>query len=253
MSAPYNVNDLLQKPVYDVSSYGEDLQLPLGLKKLALQSITWSSLNELLVVDSDMENYSRLISDIDTLGIMNEGDGVAFDQTYTWLSDMSAFVYKFNLTLCVALSVTAYTSGNHSIDSVQVIIKETLADGTVVSEIANMTKDTGMTNIVAVKDQAVIMTFEGNTPFKVAQGNKVTIQIILNRTDTLTATSYEGIMPLFYFQISDLAKTMVESTMQMHLHPALDHAFPVFRDQSIQDELDYDGVSRDGFDRSHSP
>ena len=249
---PYSVNDLLQKPVYDVSAYGEDLQLPLGTKKLALQAITWSSLDELLVVDADMDTYSRLVSDIDSLGIMNEGDGTAFDQTYTWLSDMSAFVYKFNLTLCVALSVTAYTGGNHSIDSVQVIIKETLGDGTVVSQIANMTKSTGMTNITAVKDQAVIMTFEGNTPFKVAQGNKVTIQIILNRIDTGTATSFEGIMPLFYFQSSSLAKTMIESTMQMHLRPALDHAFPVFRDQSVQDELDYDGVTQQGFDRSHS-
>ena len=250
---PYSVNDLLQKPVYDVSAYGEDLQLPLGTKKLALQAITWSDLDELLVVDADMENYSRLVSDIDSLGIMHEGDGVAFDQTYEWLSDMSAFVYKFNLTLCVALSVTAYTGGNHSIDSVQVIIKQTLGDGTVVSQIANMTKSTGMTNITAVKDQAVIMTFEGNTPFKVAQGNKVTIQIILNRTDTGTATSYEGIMPLFYFQNSSLAKTMIESTMQMHLHPALDHAFEVFRDASIQEQLDYDGVDKEGFDRSHSP
>ena len=249
---PYNVNDLLQKPVYDVSSYGEDLQLPLGQKKLALQSITWSELDELLVVESDMENYSRLVSDIDTLGIMHQGDGVAFDQTYTWLSDMSAFVYKFNLTLCVALDVTAYTSGDHSVDSVQVIIKETLADGTVVAQIANMTQNTGMTNTQAVETKACIMTFEGNTPFKVAQGNKVTIQIILNRTDTNTATSFEGLMPLFYFQISDLAKTMIESTMQLHLHPALDHSFPVFRDQSIQDELDYDGVTQQGFDRSHS-
>ena len=250
---PYNVNDLLEKPVYDVSSYGEDLQLPFGLKNLALQAITWSDLDELLVVDADMENYSRLVSDIDSLGIMHEGDGVAFDQTYEWLSDMSAFVYKFNITLCVALSVTAYTGGNHSIDSVNVIIKETLQDGTVLRTLANMTKATGMTNITAVKTIAVIMTFEGNTPFKVAQGNKVTTQIILNRTDTNTATSFEGIMPLFYFQISDLAKTMIESTMQMHIHAALDHAFPIFRDQSIQDEIDYDGVTREGFDRSHSP
>ena len=253
MPAPYNVNDLLEKPVYDVSSYGEDLQLPFGLKNLALQAITWSDLDELLVVDADMENYSRLVSDIDSLGIMHEGDGAAFDQTYEWLSDMSAFVYKFNITLCVALSVTAYTSGNHSVDSVQIIIKETTQSGQVIRQIANMTKSTGMTNITAVKDQAVIMTFEGNTPFKVAQGNKVTIQIILNRTDTGTATSYEGIMPLFYFQNSSLAKTMIESTMQMHLHPALDHAFEVFRDASIQEQLDYDGIDKDGFDRSHSP
>ena len=249
MSAPYNVNNLLQKPVYDVSSYGEDLQLPLGLKKLALQSITWSELDELLLVDADMESYSRLVSDIDALGVMHQGDGVAFDQTYEWLSDMSAFVYKYNITLCVALEVTAYTSGNHSVDSVNVIIKETLSDGTVVREIANMIKDTGMTNTQAVESKAVIMTFEGNIPFKVAQGNKVTIQIILGRTDTSTATTFEGIMPLFYFQKSALAKTMVESTMQLHLHPALDHAFEVFRDQSIQEQLDYDGVNIDGVKR----
>ena len=253
MSARFNVNDLLEKPVYDVSSYGEDLQLPLGQKNLALQSITWSELDELLVVDADMENYSRLVSDIDALGVMNQGDGVAFDQTYTWLSDMSAFVYKFNITLCVALDVTAYTSGNHSVDSVQIIIKETLQDGTIVREIADMSKATGMTNTQAVETKAVIMTFEGNIPFKVAQGNKVTIQIILGRTDTSTATTYEGIMGLFYFQKGNLAKTMVESTMQLHLHPALDHAFEVFRDQSIQEQLDYDGVTQQGFDRSHSP
>ena len=46
---------------------------------------------------------------------------------------------------------------------------------------------------------------------------------------------------------------MIESTMQMHLHPALDHAFEVFRDASIQEQLDYDGVDKEGFDRSHSP
>ena len=80
MSARLNVNDLLEKPVYDVSSYGEDLQLPFGTKKLALRSVTWSELDELLVVHADMENYSRLVSDIDALGIMHQGDGVAFDQ-----------------------------------------------------------------------------------------------------------------------------------------------------------------------------
>ena len=252
MSAPYNVNDLLQKPVYDISSYGEDLQLPFGTKKLALEAVTWSELDELLVVGADMENYNRLVSDIDSLGIMHEGDGAVFNQTYTWLSDMSAFVYKFNITLCVALAVTAYTSGNHSVDDVRVTIKETLGDGTLVRTIADLTQATGMTNTQAVEHKACIMTFEGNVPFKVAQGNKVEVQITLGRTDTATATTFEGIMPLFYFQISPLAKTMVESTLGLHLHPALDHAFPVFRDQSIQESLDYDGVNKDGFDRSHS-
>ena len=58
-------------------------------------------------------------------------------------------------------------------------------------------------------------------------------------------------MPLFYMQEGALAKTMIESTLQLHLHPALDHAFPVFRDQSIQEQLDYSGVDSKGFSRNH--
>lgn len=247
---PYNANHLLEKPVYDVSNYGEDLQLPLGVKNLALQSITWSTITELDLVDSDIENYSRLVSDIDTLGIMNEGDGVAFDETWVWLTDMSAFVYKFNLTFAIALAVTAYTSGNHAVTSARVIIKELLPDDSEVRTIADLTKDTGMTVLTATGTNVTVMTFEGNNPFKITQGNKVSLQIILGRTDTLTATTYEGIMPLFYFQKSSLAKLMIESSLNLHLHPALDHAYPVFRDESIQEGLDYSGINRDGTSRS---
>ena len=249
----YDSNNLLTNAVYDVAQYGEDLQLPLGTAPLALQSITWSTIDELIIVGSDMENYSRLVSDIDTLGILNEGDGVQFNHTYHWLSDMSTFVYKFNLTFAVALTVTAYTSGNHNIDSVRVILRETLQDGTVVKTIADSTQATGLTALTATGTQVAIMTFEGNVPFKIAQGNKVEMQIILNRTDTDIATTYEGIMPLFYFQEGSLAKQMIESTLGLHIHAALDHAYPVLRDNSVSTQLNYDGVDKDGFDRSHSP
>ena len=246
MPPPYNATNLLAKPVYDVAFYGEDLHLPIGLVTLPFQAITWSGIDELLNVDADMENYSRIISNVDSLGILNEGDGVAFDHTYNWLSDMSAFVYKFNLTLAVGLSVTAWTSGDHSIDSVRIIITERLQDGTLVKPIADLTKATGMTALGAVGDAVAIVTFEGNKPFKVSQGNVVRLQIILGRTDTLVATSFEGIMPLFYFQEGSISKQLVESTLNLHLHPALDHAFSVFRDQSLQEGLDYSGVTEQG-------
>jgi hypothetical protein len=97
------------------------------------------------------------------------------------------------------------------------------------------------------------MHFEGNDPFKIAQGNYLRMAIEFTSTDTLTATSYEGIMPYFYFQEGALAKTLCESGLEMHLHPALDHAFPVFRDESVTNKLDFDGVTKQGFDRSHSP
>ena len=188
MPPPYNPTNLLAKPVYDVAFYGQDLQLPLGLAPLALHPIVWSGIDELKNVGTDMENYSRIISDIDNLGILNLGDGVAFDHTYNWLSDMSAFVYKFNLTLAVGLSVTAWTSGDHSVDTVRVILTERLSDGTLVKPIADLQQDTGMTTLNGVGDEICIMTFEGNVPFKVSQGNTVRMQIILGRTDGGTAT-----------------------------------------------------------------
>ena len=236
------------KPVYDVAFYGQDKIIPLGTDTLALQTMTWSQLNELLQVspanaDSHIEDYPRSFSNLDVLGIMNEGDGVRFNRTYEWLSDMSAWVYKFNITFCLALAVTAFTSGAHSVDSVQFIITERTQSGTLVQQIADQTIATGMADLAAVGVNAVIMHFEGNSPFKVSQGNIVRVQIIFNSTDTLVATTFEGIMPAFYFQEGALAKTLVESSLILHLHPALDHAFPVLRDLNAGTLLDFSGVS----------
>ncbi len=252
----FNSNDLLIKPVYDVSFYGEDKILSLGTDTLTLQSITWSALDELLQTDpigtgaAHMDDYSRLPSDIDTLGIMHEGDGVRYSRRFEWLSDMSAWVYKFDLVFCAALDVTAFTSGAHSIDSVTVIITERTIDGTIVSEIFDATKATGMTDIGAVETNAVIMHFEANKPFKITQGNIVAVRIVFNSTDTGVATSFEGVMPLFYFQEGSLLKIMAESQLILHVHPALDHAQLVLRDESVQEGLDYSGVNRQGVSRN---
>ena len=203
--AIYNSLDTLTKATYDISNYGEDLFLPFTTDTLALQSVTWSAVNELLQEES------------------------------------------------VALQVSAYTSGAHSVDSVTVTFSELLPDKTQLRQIATIQKNTNMTNLAATGTNVAIMHFEGNTPFKISQGNYVRIDIQFNSTDTLTATSHEGIMPYFYFQAGSLAKTMCESGLQLHIHAALDHGFVVFRDQSITNKLDFDGVNKDGFDRSHSP
>ena len=249
----YNSTQLLTKGTYDISNYGEDLFLPLTTDTLALQSITWSGLDELLQEEStDLEAYSRLVSDIDTLGILNQGDGVRYDRTFDFLTDMSAWCYKFNLTFCVGLSVTSYASGNHSVDSVKVTFSELLPDKSEKRVIASMIHNTEMTNTQAVEDKVAIMHFEGNDPFKITQGNYLRMKIEFNSTDTATATSFEGIMPYFYFQAGALAKTMCESGISLHLHPALSHAFPVFRDENIVNQIDFNGINKDGFDRSHS-
>ena len=250
----YNSTNTLTKPVYDIANYGQDLFLPLTTDTLALQSITWSSLDELLQEESQsLESYSRLVSDIDTLGILNEGDGVRYHRTFDFLTDMSAWCYKFNCSFAVALSVTAYTSGAHSVDSIKLTFSELLPDKTEKRQIATILHSTGMANLGATGTNVAIMHFEGNTPFKITQGNYLRMDIEFSSTDTLTATTFEGIMPYFYCQEGALAKTMIESGLEMHLHPSLSHAFPVFRDENVTNQIDFDGVTKEGFDRSHSP
>ncbi len=163
---------------------------------------------------------------------------------------MSAWVYKFDVTFAIGLSVTAFTSGVHSVDTVRLIIQELRADGTLVKEIFNAISTTAMGDQGVAGDRVAIVHFEGNTPFKVGEGNRVTFNIAFTSTDTGTATTFEGIMPYFYAQEGATAKTLIESAITLHLHPSLDHAQIVLRDESIQEGLDYGGVNRQGESRT---
>ncbi len=251
----FAADDTLTKPTYNQADSGDIRTIFLGTDTLALQSITWSGLNELLqpapagTAVAVMEDYPMLFSDVDTLGIANEGDGVRFDRIYEWLSDQSTWVYKYVINICVALSVTAFTSGNHEITSVRFTLTEHLIDGTQVNQIDSQVKTTGMTDIVSAVDGAAILHIESNVPFKIAQGNKLRLRIEFTSIDTDVATTFEGVMPAFYFQEGSIAKWLTPSALILYIHPALDSAFAVLRDQSIDAKLDYAGIQRDGTKR----
>jgi len=253
----FSVNDLLTKPIYDVAFYGQDVVIPLNNDTLALQQMTWSALAGLVQSndtvaggDLQIEPHERVFSDVDILGILNQGDGVRFSRSYQWLSDMSAWVYKFDVTFCLALAVTAFTSGNHSVDSVRLRIRELDASGNEIKEIASLVSSTVMGNITSVATRANIVHFEGNTPFKISAGNIVDFNFTFTSTDTDVATTFEGIMPYYFAQEGNLPKALFESGITLHLHPSLDHAFPIFRDEAVQEQLDYSGVDKQGISRS---
>ena len=109
----FSADDTLTKATYNQADSGDIRTIFLGTDTLALQSVTWSGLNELLqpapsgAANAVMEDYPMLFSDVDTLGIANEGDGVRFDRIYEWLADQSTWIYKYVINICVALSVTA--------------------------------------------------------------------------------------------------------------------------------------------------
>lgn len=257
---PYNNNDLLTKPTYDVAFYGEDVIIPLTADTLNLSPIVWSNLDALTQSNDTVANgdrqinpVPRLFSNIDDLGILNEGDGVQFTRTYQWLTDMSAFVYKFDIFMAVGINVTAFTSGVHSVDDVQLVITIRNKGGDQIKQFPTLISTTAMGDQAQVGARVAVLHFEGNTAFKVGEGNIVEFAFTLGRTDTQTATSFDGILPYFYCQEGALPKTLFESAITLHLHPALDHAQIVLRDESIQEGLDYSGVDREGNSRSHNP
>jgi len=239
----FAADDTLTKPVYDEASVGDIRTIFLGTDTLALQSITWSGLNELVQTNpsgdavAHMEDYPMVFSDVDTLGIANEGDGIRFDRIYEWLADMSTWVYKYVINMAVGLSVTAFTSGNHSIDSVIFTLSERRDDGSLVKQIDSQQLTTGMTALTAVNDAVAIIHLESSKPFKIGQGNKLRLQIAFISTDTDIATTFEGVMPAFYFQEGSLAKWLTPSALILYVHPALDSAISFTRSQNLKPDI----------------
>lgn len=237
------VNQLRIKPVYDVSTYGEDVTLSLGIDDAALQTITPSTADFGQILENGnipIDQIEKVMSDIDAIGILNEGDNVAFDQTYEWVPDMSAFIYKIGFSIAFGLNVSVFTSGSFDIDSIQIIITQdtvrspkVLLDKTFEAE--------GLTALVAGGTQILLFNREiAISAAKITQGVPLTFQIIINETVGV-GTRQVGIVPFFCFQSEAIAKIFSTSVLKFHVHPSLDHAFPVFRSENEQELLDFSG------------
>ena len=252
----FNVNDLLIKPVYDVASYGEDLNIQLGTDTLTLQSITPStSTFDQHTHDSvfTMDDQDIIISDTDTIGLAHEGDNTAFDRTYQWQADMSAYAYKTEIQAAFATNVSAYTSGSIDLDSVRYVLTQHKPDGTLISTIFDKTHDATLTALSATGTIIFIDHLEVVLPVKITNSNIIRLQIIVNETVSGTNTRQVGILPFYCYQAAAVNKIFTTSQLKFHVHPTLDHAFPVFRDQSIQEGLDYNGVTIQNQTRGISP
>ena len=242
------------KPVYDVSNYGEDLSFQFGIDNLALQSFTMSAAATAMFKSTatvnlsgtsttvfPVEDMDLVLSDIDTFGILNEGDDTAFNRIYVFEPDMTAMIYKASVKMAFALNVSAYTSGSFDLASVSFIISQ-VVNG-VTEKIDEFVVPATLTALTASGTQVFIIVADRHyTTFKAVKGQPITVQIIVNET-TGTGTRQIGIMPCFPFQKDAILKPITSSVMSLHIHATLDHAFPVFRDQNAVQLLDYSGIS----------
>lgn len=234
-------NPVLIKPVYDVGSYGHDVSVPLSTLSGSSQTVVPSTSTFVQVLEDSkvpVDELPLFISDTDVMQMIHQGNDSDYDETFVWLPDMTANLYKATLSFAVGLNVSAYTSGNFKIDTIQMVIKQQKAD--YVETLVNRVIDPGMANITSAVAQVAVVAFD-TTVAKKLFDKSVTVQIKVN-TSSGSGTYQCGLFPLFCYISPAVPKAWTTSSFIMHVHGSLDHAFPVFRNEDDENMLDHSGI-----------
>jgi hypothetical protein len=229
----------LIKPTYDVANYGHDISLPLNcLSGSNTATLTPSTATFVQVLDDGrvpIDEVDLFITDSDKMELVHAGNDTDADFSWEWTPDMSAQAYQVSFNFAVGMKVSAYTSGNFKMSDIQVIMKQ-VGGGEGDFVYLNKIIDPGMANMVGVAEQVAIINFSTTVSAKVFD-KPLTFQIKVN-TDSGVGTYQTGIIPLFCYFGSAVPKTWTTSSVIMHVHADLAHAFPIFRDQDNMNMLD---------------
>ena len=186
-----------------------------------------------------VDEVNQFITDSDKMALVHAGNDTDFDETWEWLPDMSFNAYKASFSLAVAMKVSAYTSGNFAIDTVQLTMK-TVGGGEGDEVIVDKIVNPGMSNMTSATEQVAILNVDKKTSTKISD-KEVTIQVKVN-TSSGVGTYQCGIVPLFCYFGSAVPKTWTTSCVVVHAHADLAHAFPIFRDEDNMNMLDRSGI-----------
>ena len=233
----------LIKPTYNVGDYGHDIIIPLNcLTGSNTTTLTPSTATFVQVLEDSrvpVDEVNQFITDSDKMELVHSGNDTDYDTTFEYLPDMSFQAYKASFSVAVAMKVSAYTSGNFAISSVQFTMR-VVGGGEGDQIIVDRIVDPGMANMVGVAEQVAILNVDTKTSAKIAD-KPVTIQVKVN-TSSGTGTYQCGIVPLFCYFGSAVPKTWTTSSVIVHAHAELAHAFPIFRDEDNMNMLDRSGI-----------
>lgn len=163
------------------------------------------------------DDFDIIISNVDAIGLVHEGDDQAFDRIYQWKPSFKTKVKKLNLILAAGLNVSAHTMGNYSLDSVQVIVTRNLPDGTQVGQpILDVTKQSGLSTFAAIGTQMFLFKVRTYQDFIINPAHVMQIRIIINIT-TGTGTEQIGLVPFFCFNTTATNKFFTNSQVKLHL------------------------------------
>ena len=228
----------LIKPTYDVANYGHDITLPLNCLSGSTATLTPSTATFVQVLEDSrvpIDEVDLFIMDSDKMAMVHAGNDTDADFSWEWTPDMSAQAYQVSFNFAVGMKVSAYTSGNFKISDVQVIMKQ-VGGGEGDFTYLNKIIDPGMTNMAGVAEQVAIINFSTTVSAKVFD-KPLTFQIKVN-TDSGVGTYQTGLVPLFCYFAAAVPKTWTTSSVLMHIHADLQHAFPIFRDEDNMSMVD---------------
>lgn len=228
----------LIKPTYDVANFGHDVALPLNCISGSVVTLTPSTATFVQLLEDGnvpIDEVDLFITDSDKMAMIHQGNDTDFDTTYEWTPDMSAQAYQIAFNFAVGMKVSAYTSGNFKISSIQVVGKQ-VGGGEGDFVYINKILDPGMSNMTSATEQVAIINFATTVSAKVFD-KPLTFQIKVNTTSG-SGTYQCGIIPLFCYFGTAIPKTWTTSSILMHIHADLAHAFPIFRDEDNMNQID---------------
>ena len=229
----------LIKPTYDVSNFGTDITLPFNsITGTGQTTLTPSTATFVQVLEDSripIDETTMFITDSDKMELVHAGNDTDFDESFVWTPDMSSQAYLLSFSFAVGMKVSAYTSGNFKISDVQVVCNQ-IGGGEGAVTVVNKIIDPGMANMVSTAEQVAIINFSTKSSVKVFD-KPLTFQIKVN-TDSGVGTYQTGLIPLFCYFGSAVPKTWTISSVLMHIHADLGHAFPIFRDEDNMNMLD---------------
>ena len=228
----------LIKPTYDVANFGHDVALPLNCISGSVVTLTPSTATFVQVLEDSkvpIDEVDLFITDSDQMGMIHLGNDTDFSKTWEWEPDMSAQAYQIAFNFAVGMKVSAYTSGNFKISDIQVIVKQ-IGGGEGDFVYLNKIIDPGMANMTSATEQVAIINFATSVSAKVFD-KPLTFEIKVN-TSSGVGTYQTGIIPLFCYFGTAIPKTWTTSSILMHIHADLAHAFPIFRDEDNMNMLD---------------
>jgi len=232
----------LIKPTYNVGDYGHDVIIPLNCISGSTVTLVPSTSTFVQVLEDGsvpVDEVNQFITNSDEMAGVHAGDSTDFDTTWEWLPDMSFNAYKASFSLAVFMNISAYTSGNFAISSVQLTMKVIgggEGDQVIVDKIINP----GMANMTSATSQIAILNVDTKTSAKIPD-KPVTIQVKVN-TSAGSGTYQCGIVPIFCYLAPAVPKTWTTSSVVVHAHADLAHAFPIFRDEDNMNMLDRSGI-----------